>query len=483
MTTELPFDGTPAGWKHAARTALLRCIAPEHAHWIEEREPQATLGLLHEAPAPYAAGPGSAANPPAFRVPRAFLALAAEAGCHRDSARWPLLYRVLWRLTHGEPHLLEIAVDPDVHRARAFAQAVHRDIHKMHAFVRFREVATSDGPRFVAWFEPQHLIVAAAAPFFVDRFAAMAWSILTPDRCAHWDGRALTFSPGLDRRAAPPEDAAEELWRTYYASIFNPGRVKVGAMLSQMPRHYWKNLPEAAVIPALLASAAPRVDTMLAASAAQHEPPEEFAAAPVPRTRDLALLRDAAAGCRACPLWRRATCTVFGQGPARARIVIVGEQPGDQEDRTGHPFVGPAGQLFDRALRAAGIAREELYVTNAVKHFKWEPRGKRRLHQKPTAREVAACRPWLVAELEAIQPHLIVCLGATAAQSVLGTPVRITELRGTTIPTPFGLPALLTVHPSSLLRLPPGSDPEAAFHAFVTDLAKMHPAPPPNPTT
>jgi DNA polymerase len=471
MTTELPFDGTPAGWKNAARSALLRGISPGHAQWIEEREPQATLGLLQEAPAAYAAAPETPAT--SFRVPREFVALAAEAGCHRDSLRWSLLYRVLWRLTHGEPHLLEVAVDPDVHRVRALAQAVHRDIHKMHAFVRFREVTTTDGPRFVAWFEPQHLIVEAAAPFFVDRFAAMRWSILTPDRCAHWDGRGLTFSAGLDRSAAPPEDATEDLWRTYYGSIFNPGRVKVGAMLSQMPRHYWKNLPEAAVIPTLLAQAAPRVETMLVASAAHREPPDEFAAAPVPRTRDLALLHDAAASCRACPLWRRATCTVFGQGPARARIVVVGEQPGDQEDRAGQPFVGPAGQLFDRALRAAGINREELYVTNAVKHFKWEPRGKRRLHQKPNAREVAACRHWLVAELESIQPHLIVCLGATAAQSVLGTSVRITEARGTQAPTPFGIPALLTVHPSSLLRLPPGADPEAAFRDFTADLAKM----------
>jgi len=153
--------------------------------------------------------------------------------------------------------------------------------------------------------------------------------------------------------------------------------------------------------------------------------------------------------------------------------VVVGEQPGDQEDRAGKPFVGPAGQLFDRARDAAGVSRESLYVTNAVKHFKWEPRGKRRLHQKPNAREIAACRPWLDAEIRALSPGLIVCLGATAAQSVLGRSVRVLSERGQTFPTQFGAPALLTVHPSSLLRLPDGADTEAAFSAFVDDLRKI----------
>lgn len=249
------------------------------------------------------------------------------------------------------------------------AKAVRRDVHKMHAFVRFREIAAEAGAWFVAWFEPQHHVVEAAAPFFVDRFAAMHWSILTPDRCAHWDGRALTFTGGVDRDAAPTKDATEDLWRAYYASIFNPARVKIGAMTKEMPRHYWKNLPEAELIPQLLAESSPRRDTMVAASADRAKNASDFSSQPVPDTRDLSVLREAAAACRACPLWRDATCTVFGEGPSRPRIVVVGEQPGDQEDRTGRPFVGPAGQLFNRALVAAGIDRAELYVTNAVKHF------------------------------------------------------------------------------------------------------------------
>lgn len=467
--TELAFDGTFAGWKAVARHALARDLTPPDVRWIDRRSQQSELSLASADPTLVPVD----ATTPAFRVPRGFVALANHVSCHRDEARWPLLYRVLWRLTHGEPHLLEIPLDPDVAALNAMAKAVRREIHKTHAFVRFREVATDAGPWFVAWFEPQHHILEAATPFFVDRFAAMRWSILTPEQCAHWDGHTLTFTAGADRNAAPTSDAAEDLWRTYYSSIFNPARVKVGAMLNEMPRHYWKNLPETSAIPSLLAEAAPRSSAMIAASEAQRVRASDFSPASVPHSADLTLLRDAAATCRACPLWRNATCTVFGEGPPRARIFVIGEQPGDQEDRTGKPFVGPAGQLFDRALRAAGVDRETLYVTNAVKHFKWEPRGKRRLHQKPNAREIAACRPWLEAELRAVQPDLIVCLGGTAAQSVLGTPLRVTETRGQRVPTSYHAPALITVHPSSLLRLPPNADSTAAFESFVSDLRQI----------
>ncbi len=463
------FDGTFADWKRAARRALAESCPPQAARWTNARAGQVELELA-ESPAPY----GWESEPPArVRVPRAFLTLAQEAACHSDPTRWDLLYRMLWRLGHGEPHLLEVTVDADVTALRALAKAVHRDVHKMHAFVRFREIPTAAGSWFVSWFEPRHHIVEAAAPFFVKRFAAMRWSILTPERCAHWDGRTLTFAAGATRDAAPPEDAAEDLWRAYYASIFNPARLKVATMASQMPRHYWANLPEARLIPDLIASAQPRTETMVETSDRHRERDSDFGTASVPGSRDLSVLRSAAATCRSCPLWRNASCTVFGEGGPGARVVVVGEQPGDQEDRAGRPFVGPAGQLFDRALQAAGIDRAQLYVTNAVKHFKWEPRGKRRLHQKPNAREIAACRPWLAAELQAIQPDVIVCLGGTAARSVLQSSVRVLETRGRWHPTDFGAPALITVHPSSLLRLPPGEDPKAAFDQFVADLRRV----------
>jgi len=190
----------------------------------------------------------------------------------------------------------------------------------------------------------------------------------------------------------------------------------------------------------------------------------------LPRRRDLASLREAARTCRGCPLCEDATQTVFGAGPASARLILLGEQPGDREDLEGMPFVGPAGLLLDRCLEEAAIDRAEVYLTNAVKHFKWEPRGKRRIHKKPSAREIAACRPWLDAELEEIQPEMVVCLGATAAQALLGRSFRITQDRGRVLHHE-GLPPLLaTVHPSSILRAPDDASRHQARAAFVQDL-------------
>ena len=189
----------------------------------------------------------------------------------------------------------------------------------------------------------------------------------------------------------------------------------------------------------------------------------------VPERLTLATLRDAAAGCRGCRLWQVGTQTVFGEGPEDARALFVGEQPGDQEDRAGRPFVGPAGRLFDQALEAAGIDRATVYVTNSVKHFKWQARGKRRIHQKPNASEVAACRPWLEAELAVVKPQVLVLLGAVAAQSLLGREFRVTQHRGELLESELAEAVTATVHPSSILRGEP-AEREENFNAFVDDL-------------
>jgi uracil-DNA glycosylase len=189
----------------------------------------------------------------------------------------------------------------------------------------------------------------------------------------------------------------------------------------------------------------------------------------LPEELTLPALREAAAGCRGCQLWQVGTQTVFGEGDAAARALFVGEQPGDQEDRAGKPFVGPAGRVFDEALEAAGIDRSSVYVTNAVKHFKWQARGKRRIHQKPNWTEITACRPWLEAELEVVKPRVLVLLGATAAQSLLGREFRVTQHRGELLDSGLAEAVTATVHPSSILRGEP-ADREANFAAFVDDL-------------
>lgn len=197
------------------------------------------------------------------------------------------------------------------------------------------------------------------------------------------------------------------------------------------------------------------------------------AAALIPERPTLARLREAALACRACPLWKRATQTVFGDGSRSARAIFVGEQPGDREDIEGRPFVGPAGWLLDKCLAEAGIDRAQAYVTNIVKHFKWEARGKKRIHKKPNALEVAACRPWLDAEIALVKPRVLVCLGATAAQALLGSAFRVTKSRGTLVPSGLAPFVTATVHPSSILREPDDAARRAATAAFVKDLRKV----------
>jgi uracil-DNA glycosylase len=205
------------------------------------------------------------------------------------------------------------------------------------------------------------------------------------------------------------------------------------------------------------------------------EKKQKPSAAPwVPETSSLRELGEAAKRCEGCDLFRNATQTVFGEGARKARVALVGEQPGDEEDQKGHPFVGPAGRLLNQALEEAGVDRSELYVTNAVKHFKFEPRGKRRIHKKPSAAEVSACRPWLEAEMRALGPDLVVGLGGTAARSLLGRDVRVTIERGEFLPHPWAAAALVTVHPSALLRIPERERREAEWVLFIRDLRMIH---------
>jgi uracil-DNA glycosylase len=468
-----------AGWRDAARQSLLAGVPPDALDWRVAGEEAPDLFLLEEAGDPAPPKPEAAAP----RVPRAFIGLAETVILHRDPGRFALLYRLLWGIQR-QPRLLEDASHPDVHLADQVAKAIRRDIHKMHAFVRFREVAAPDGEaHYIAWFEPDNYIVEAAAPFFVRRFTGMRWTILTPDRTASWDGEHLTFAEGAVREQAPTSDRLEVLWRAYYANIFNPARLKLAAMTREMPRRYWKNLPEAELIGPLTEQAAAREDAMVKAAPTE---PTLFAAAearrrapaPAPvavpageRPTTLAEARAAAATCRRCPLWENATQTVFGEGPEGARLMLVGEQPGDREDLAGAPFVGPAGAMLDRALVEAGIPRAEVYVTNAVKHFKFEPRGKFRLHKTPDTPEILACRWWLDSERALVRPQLTVALGASAAQALLGRRVTIGRERGRPEDLPEGGALWITVHPSYLLRLPDEAAKTREYGKFVADLA------------
>ncbi|MDC7785684.1 UdgX family uracil-DNA binding protein [Rhodoplanes sp. TEM] len=458
----LPGDADEAAFRAAARRCLALRLAPADVAFAEESAPSLFPPL-----------PDTDATAPAVSAPRAYQALLADAIGHSAADRFDLLYDLLWRIVSGARDVVANPADPVVARLSDYARAVRRDIHKMHAFLRFRPREVDGRPVHVAWYEPQHRVLKQAAPFFVDRFAAMDWLIATPAGTAAWSEGRLAFGPPAARPADADDPVLDALWTTYYRTTFDPARLRLAAMRREMPRNFWANMPETREIPAMVATAGRRVAAMKARApdvppgfadkiAARASPGPDGPATP------LEALRGEVAACRRCPLHGPATQAVCGEGPRDAAIVFVDEQPGDQEDLSGRPFVGPAGQLFDRALAEAGIDRGGVYLTNAVKHFKYEPRGRRRIHGKPDPGEVRACRWWLDRELAALSPRLVVALGGTAAGALAGRAVSVLRERG---PARFGARAgFVTVHPSFLLRLPEAARQADEYRAFVADL-------------
>ena len=470
ITVELSSKNDFAAWRLAARNALIKSIAPEALDWRCPDTPPSLFGT------PWSGIEREGAEC-SVSVPRGFVDSGRRVICHRDPERFARLYRLLWRLQEDRK-LLARSTDDDVHWLRDRDKAIRRDVHKMHAFVRFRKVGDKNGREvFASWFEPSHLITELTADFFVRRFYGMEWAILTPERSAVWQDEALSFGPGARQDEVPADDAIEAQWKTYFGAIFNPARLKIAAMTAEMPKKYWRNLPEAASIPSLIANAERRMEKMrqdgvteanpLAASWKRGRTPIDVR---VPVIETLSEAHGHVDGCRRCPLFSDATQAVFGEGPQEARLMIVGEQPGDREDLAGRPFVGPAGKLLDRALNAAGIDRTSVYLTNAVKHFKFEPRGKRRIHQRPNAGEIDHCRWWLNIERRVVQPDLILVLGASAVRGVMGKTASVKSLRGKSIDAADGVTVMVTVHPSSILRLPDEGKRKFEYDTFVADL-------------
>ncbi|KAA9008149.1 UdgX family uracil-DNA binding protein [Histidinibacterium aquaticum] len=463
----LPRIGTATAWRDAVRAALAAQVPPERIAW---HHGTAADSLFEGAPLPPCDRP--------VKVSRAFVELADTVIWHADPERFSRLYILLRRL-RTQPGLLSDRADPQVAKLRQMEKAVRRCQHKMKAFVRFRDlrpVGPDGGPAprrsFAAWFEPTHYTLEPTAPFFARRFADMDWVIATPDATAVFENGTLSFREGAPRPDLP-EDAAEELWGTYFRNIFNPARVKVRAMTSEMPRKYWKNMPETRHIPELLATAEARTREMAEAA-------PTLAPARAARVRD----RLAAPRVEARMTWddlatraaeeNRETPEgygrlVLGEGPPDARLMVVGEQPGDVEDREGRPFVGPAGQLFDRCLAQAGIDRGETYVTNAVKRFKFTVKGKRRIHQSPDRADIEHARWWITREIELLKPALVLGLGGTAAETLTGTRAGILKRRGTVEDTRYG-PVFLTVHPSFILRVREADRKVEEERRFVADL-------------
>ena len=419
-----------------ARELLQAGTAPSAIQWNESRP---SLFSLDEVTPVNSSGILQRIN-----VPKEFLEMAEAVAYARDEDRWQLLYRILFRLHFENPNLLKISVDSDILRAELLKKSVRRDIHKMHAFVRFKKSEVDGHEVYLAWHRPEHLTVRPGTPFFARRFGDRRWSIFTPDGSAHWDLETLTFGGGMEQHEFNTRDDWDEVWKTYYKSIFNPARIKVKMMKSEMSPKFWSSMPETSLIHQLIREAPQRLQEMAK---------NKNLSAAVDERHSIVELRESAKSCRACPLYAQATQTVFGDGDERADLMIVGEQPGDQEDLAGHPFVGPAGEILATAMASAGITRESVYLTNAVKHFKWKPQGKMRLHQKPSGREMHACKPWLEAEIARVRPKVILALGTTAATAVMGRLPKISAERGK-IFTDLKIAAAVIIswHPAAILR-------------------------------
>ncbi len=414
------------GWRKAARSLVLAGTPPEEVRWAVRSH--------DEDGDPLQEGTGS------FGVSRSLVAVAALAIQAREPERFDLLYRLVWQANAGKPD------EAEMRRAQGLALAVRAEAHRMRTHVRYLPMQEGNGVRYLGWYEPAHFVLEANAQLIARRFPELVFSIVTPDGAAHWDGSELRFSKGASRKTVHDDDGLQDWWREHHESLLHGARIGT------------------AIAEAEALDEAPR-------------PPDRPALGPVvlslhPDEGLLEAMREAS-GCQRCHLYEAATQTVFGEGPARARVIFVGEQPGDQEDVIGRPFVGPAGQMMDRAMEEAGVDRRSIYITNAVKHFKFEPRGKRRIHKTPEAPEIQACRFWLDVELVRLRPKLVVAMGGTAARAVLGRAVTIGRERGRPIEGPDGQAVFVTVHPSFLLRVPDEDAKAREYRAFVDDLRKV----------
>ncbi|WP_425274021.1 UdgX family uracil-DNA binding protein [Paraburkholderia lacunae] len=413
-------------------------------------------------------GPSStAAAVPA--IPRELLAWLKTAGCFRAPDRWALLYRVLWRWTRGERNVLDLN-DADGALLNQRIRDVEHETDDLLTLTLFRRRDPSMGPpEFVGWYEPHHDVLERAAARFAPRMGASTWTLITPHGAAFWNGMLLRIGQPLPDEAeyaaqvsvsdqvpdqvsaqasaasamtgeAITSEPTEALWLAYYASAFN-------AAPSPVPLRYWRTPPAGPPLPAHLARARSRLGAQSAPITVPDTPPVEYSALTPPLLEP----RGPLATCRRCALWRNATHAVAGAGAADAAIMVVGEQPGEHEDRQGEPFTGPAGQLLDTVLARAGVERAALYLTYAVKHYKWELIDQQRVHRTPARREVEACQYWLERELTRIAPRVVVTLGATALKALTGAHTNLSEYLGQTI-FHGGRLVVPTYHPAYALR-------------------------------
>jgi len=410
------------GWRQATRALVLAGVPPSEVTWS-----------IGGPPTELPTGTGS------FTVSRALVSLASLAIQARDQDRFGLLYGLVWRANAGDNPLVADD-DPDMSLARRLAFAVRAEAHRMRTHMRF----LSAEDRLLGWYAPVHFVLDANAQLLAKRFPTAVFSVITPDGSAHWTGGVLRFGGGL--RQPEDDDTFLAWWNAHGCAVLDD---------------------------TIVGTSVPEAENLDEAPRPLDRPPIGPVVLALETDPGLRRTMREAVTCRRCALHAPATQTVFGEGPAGAAAMFIGEQPGDQEDIIGRPFVGPAGQLLDRAMEEVGIDRRTIYITNAVKHFKFTPRGRRRIHQPPTAEEIQICRFWLDVERVRLRPRLLVLMGASGARAVLGRPVAVTRERGRPFRLEDGQLAFITVHPSYLLRIPDEAGKAREYQAFVRDLTAV----------
>ncbi len=361
---------------------------------------------------------------------------------HSDPERFKIL-QSFFKDYQQDPKQMFNPLNPHVKKIERFTKQVGRDIHKMRAFVRFKEQIREGIKLYVAYYEPDHFILKKNTEFFVRRFNSMNWLIITPHAWALWNQKQLLYEEERLKKPNLDEDGFEELWKTYYSKIFNPARVKIKAMKNEMPTRFWKNLPEAECIAPLIQSAPTRVSNMVTTQKSHFRKPS---------FSTLRELNSSIKNCQACNLCQLPTQAVVGEGPKQARLMIVGEAPGDEEEKRGRPFVGPAGKVLRKVLKDLGEDVGNIYLTNAVKHFNYRKSGKLRIHKNPEAQHIMHCHGILQTEIKLQKPQLILGLGRSAAHSLFGFSVSLSNYRGILTKTVDDTPCVISHHPARLLR-------------------------------
>lgn len=405
-------------WRVMARMLLLEQVPPDQVKWLADSTCQDFFTHVDAPSTPVSdleeqLGNKNDDRQKTLRISRAVWGMMERIACHTNVNRFDDLYAAVWRLSQGESALWEKLSDPLVQRLKSMDNAIRREMHKTKAFIRFTPQKLDDGGRHhVAWFEPQYYALELVAPFFQQRFAHMSWTIMTPKVCLSWDGVTLHRSRGVPWRPdIRDDDDLRDAWSVYYTSTFNPARLKVKAMVKEMPKYYWRNLPEASLIPDLVARAEERTSQMLeTAPTVRH----------AKRVQWIAPDRSVLDGCTRCPHALDATQAVHGVGLPHANIMVVCEQPEEASDLCGDPWAGSRGAWLEQNLKKIGILRTDVYLTYAVKHFYWQVQRRQRRALRPDDSMVSACQEYLFKEIKERSPQLILAIGRIAGQALCG---------------------------------------------------------------